>query len=282
MMKKVLFYSALISLFFIAACSEEVVHKSSPLPRYEYELTLKEYPDEKDTAEIIDLKQFTQLPSEWGENVTGVKTKIDTNEKEMALTFDACGGEFGNDVDYELISFLKEKQIPATLFVNLRWIIENETLFLELASNPLFQIENHGTEHSPLSVNGGAAWDIPGTESVEEVYDEIMLNHQTVKELTGKDMTLFRSGTAFYDEVAVEIASELGYTIVNFDILGDAGATYSSEQVKKALLTAQNGSIALMHMNQPQSGTAEGVKIAIPLLKELGFEFVLLENKTLE
>lgn len=281
-MKKLLFYASLILLVFSVACDEKVVHNSTPLPLLKHELTLKETSKVEGGGKVFDLNQFTRPPSEWGENVTGVKTKINTNEKEMALTFDACGGEFGNDVDYELISFLKEKQIPATLFVNQRWIIANHSLFLELADHPSFQIENHGTEHSPLSVDGGEAWDIPATGSPEEVYDEIMLNHQRVKELTGEDMALFRSGTAFYDEVAVEIANKLGYEIVNFDILGDAGATYSSDQVKKALLTAQNGSIALMHMNQPDSGTAEGVKTAIPLLKELGFEFVLLENKLLE
>jgi len=114
------------------------------------------------------------------------------------------------------------------------------------------------------------------------VYEEIMKNHQTVKNLTGREMTLFRSGTAYYDEVSVKIANELGYDIVNFDILGDAGATYTGEQVKNALLQAKSGSIALLHMNQPRSETAEGVKQAIPLLKEMGFEFVTLKDEILE
>src|SRR5699024_2444153 len=109
-----------------------------------------------------------------------------------------------------------------------------------------------------------------------------MSNHETVHERLGKEMTLFRSGTAYYDEVAVQLAEALGYEVVNFDILGDAGATYTSEQVEQALLQAQAGSIALMHLNQPKSGTAEGVKQAIPQLQERGFDFVLLKDKQLE
>src|SRR5699024_7062045 len=120
------------------------------------------------------------------------------------------------------------------------------------------------------------------TESVESAFDEIMNNHKTVEELTGNEMTLFRSGTAYYDEVAVELAEALGYKVVNFDILGDAGATYSATEVKDALMQANPGSIALLHMNQPTSATAEGVKMAIPLLREKGFEFVHLTNKTLQ
>lgn len=95
-------------------------------------------------------------------------------------------------------------------------------------------------------------------------------------------MRYFRSGTAFYDEVAIELANALGYEVVNFDILGDAGATYSSAQVEEALLTAKPGSIALLHMNQPSSGTANGVKQAVPILREVGFTFVQLNDVKLK
>jgi len=240
----------------------------------------KQVPTIEDT---FDIQQFHhKAPTEWGEQVTGVKTRFITDQQEMALTFDACGGDFGDGYDAELIEFLQEKEIPATLFINERWIQANEALFHELSNDHLFQIENHGTMHLPLSVNGGEAWGIAATNSPEEVYDEIMTNHETVQQLTGQEMTLFRSGTAFYDEVAVEMAEALGYKVVNFDILGDAGATYSSAQVENALLQGTAGSIALLHMNQPNSDTATGVKLAIPQLIDKGFEFVLLKDRQLE
>src|SRR5699024_12414694 len=128
------------------------------------------------------------------------------------------------------------------------------------------KIENHGTAHVPLSVDGKEAWGIAGTNSPEEVMGEIRQNHETVKELTGEEMKLFRSGTAFYDEVAVEIAEALDYTVVNFDILGDAGATYSSEQVKNTLLEAENESIALLQINKPNSTKTDDTQKAIQLL----------------
>src|SRR5262245_1639559 len=37
-----------------------------------------------------------QSPSQWGENVSGVFTHMATNDKSIALTFDACGGTGGN------------------------------------------------------------------------------------------------------------------------------------------------------------------------------------------
>lgn len=78
--------------------------------------------------------------------------------------------------------------------------------------------------------------------------------------------------------MAVEIVQQLGMSVVNYDILGDAGATFSANQVKQALLSSKPGSIVLLHMNQPSSGTAEGVKMAIPLLRDQGFRFVTLDE----
>src|SRR5690625_302627 len=88
----------------------------------------------------LELTLFEREPKEWGEYVTGVKTTFQTDEKESALTFDACGGKYGNEYDDDLIQFLKAEKVPATLFINERWIHANEELFLELANDPLFQI----------------------------------------------------------------------------------------------------------------------------------------------
>ncbi|MCD8501893.1 MAG: polysaccharide deacetylase family protein [Bacillaceae bacterium] len=217
-------------------------------------------------------------PVEWGENVTGVITRLPTDERLIALTFDACGGPYGSRYDQELMNFLIEEEIKATLFFNYRWIQTNLDEFLYLAGLDQFQIANHGTEHRPLSVNGARAWGINGTNSVEEVIDEVMINYEFVKELTGIEMKFYRSGTAFYDEVAVEIVQHLGMSVINYDILGDAGATFSANDVQKALLSSRPGSIVLLHMNQPSSGTAEGVRKAIPMLREQGFRFVTLDE----
>lgn len=282
-MRRVICFFLLLNIgILLSSCAESQKERQiSFAPEIKSTISLKTVPEEPVANEII-LENYKKEPSEWGEQVTGVKTRMNTSDKKLALTFDACGGPYGNSFDEELISFLRKEEIAATLFINEQWVLENEEIFLDLAADPLFQIENHGTDHVPLSVSGGEAWGIRATESPKQVYDEIMHNHETVEKLTGKQMELFRSGTAYYDEVAVKLANDLGYEVVNFDILGDAGATYTDEQVKNALLHAKPGSIALLHMNQPQSGTAEGVKKAIPLLKQKGFQFVQLGDELLE
>ena len=125
---------------------------------------------------------------------------------------------------------------------------------------------------------GRTAYGIPGTAGPGEVYDEVFGNHRTLTELTGAPPLFFRSGTAHYDDVAVRIAGDLGETVVNFDVNGDAGATFGPQQVAAALGSVGPGSIVIGHMNQPQGGTAEGVASALPRLTGSGFRFVKLSD----
>ncbi|MFD0695682.1 polysaccharide deacetylase family protein [Paenibacillus sp. GCM10027628] len=229
------------------------------------------------------LNRYSPLsPSKWGEHVPGVLTHLQTKEKVIALTFDACGGKEGSGYDEKLIDYLVKAHIPATLFMNARWIDANPGTFAKLAADPLFEIENHGTEHRPLSVNGKAAYGIAGTKSVSGVIDEVKDNADKIEKLTGRRPLFYRSGTAYYDEVAVQIVQDLGFQAVNYNVLGDAGATYNTQQVYQALMKAHNGAIVLAHMNQPEKDTAEGVIKAVPELQKAGFRFVQLSAYPLE
>jgi peptidoglycan/xylan/chitin deacetylase (PgdA/CDA1 family) len=219
------------------------------------------------------------VPLQWGENVTGVTTKFQTDKKEIALTFDACGGSpRSSQYDTGLIDFLIENKIPATLFINTRWIDSNPEIFARLAANPLFEIANHGTAHKPLSVNGKSIYNINGTASGEEVLQEIEGNSEKIQKLTGKRPHFFRSGTAYYDEIAVSIARNAGVEIGGFSVLADAGATFSAQKVAQQIQNAHSGDIIIAHMNHPESGTREGVIEAVTALRQEGFSFVRLSD----
>lgn len=223
-----------------------------------------------------------QSPKQWGENVSGVKSRIRTRDKVIALTFDACGSAKGMGYDSRLIAFLEQEQVPATLFINARWIGPNRAAFDHLAANPLFEIANHGFRHRPASVTGRSVYGIAGTGSVAELVDEIELNARYLAELTGKRPRFYRSGTAYYDEVAVQVTEALGEQVAGFSVLGDAGATWPGEQVRRALLGADPGAVVILHMNHPAGGTAAGVMDAVPELKKRGFRFVRLSDLPLE
>jgi peptidoglycan/xylan/chitin deacetylase (PgdA/CDA1 family) len=274
-MNKSIIFSLLFTLSFTACAktaSDNYFGEQQSSSKKEYESF------RKNIAKTFE----NQTPKEWGENVTGVKTKLDTNEKVISLTMDACGSPLGMAYDEKLIDFLKQEKVPATLFINARWIDKNLNTFKTLASNPLFEIANHGLEHKPASVNGKSIYNLNGTKDVEELVDEIELNARKIEQITHKRPKYFRSGTAYYDEVAVKVSNTLHHEVIGFSILGDAGATYTKEKVENAFLKAKNGEIAIIHMNHPESQTADGTIKAIKELKQKGFRFVRLSDYKLK
>ena len=235
-------------------------------------------PQELRTKEQILSKFSGRVPHEWGEVVKGVKTRLDTDQKVLALTFDACGGPKGSNYDGKLIQYLENEKIPATLFFSGKWMDANPDILQALSRNPLFEIENHGLNHKPCSAMGRSAYGIRGTKNIREIFDEIELNGLRIQTMTGSKPKYFRPGAAYSDDVCVEMANVLGYEVVNFSVRGDAGATYSKKQVKEALLHSAPASIILMHMNHPEGQTAEGLMEAIPELRKRGFRFVKVSD----
>lgn len=229
------------------------------------------------TKDLIVKKYENVNPKQWSEDINGVIKVLPTNEKVLALTLDACGSK-NDSLDEDLIQFLTENEIPATIFINYRWIKKYPEKFKKLYSNPLFEIENHGYHHVPASLNGKSIYGIDGTKNAEELYNEIIVNADLIEKITGKRPKFFRSGTAYYDEYAVAQIYDMGFMPIGFSILGDAGATYTAEQVKNALLQSKPADIIIAHTNHPEKQTGKGLKSVLPILKAKGFKFVKLED----
>lgn len=217
-----------------------------------------------------------EAPRLWGTEMPGILSAFPANGKQIALTFDACGGPGNNEVDQALLDLLVAQGIPATLFVNKRWVDADPDRTRRLGANPLFELANHGDLHKPLSVRGRAAYGIAGTGSAWEAADEVWANHQRLTELTGRAPRFFRPGTAHYDDVAVAIVTELGETPLGFTVNADAGATASAAQVQANMRSSASGGIVLAHFHRPRSGTAAGLTAALPALRSAGYEFVHL------
>ncbi|MFC7448578.1 polysaccharide deacetylase family protein [Rhodococcus daqingensis] len=225
---------------------------------------------------ILIARYAGAVPHQWGTAVTGTRTRLVTPGPRVTLTFDGCGGPHGSAVDPDLITLLEREHLPATLFLNSRWIDANRELTDRLAANPLFELANHGTRHLPLSVTGRSAYGIAGTGSVAEVVEEVMVNHQRLQSITGIPPRWFRPGTAHCDEVATAIVRDLGEEVVGFTVNGDSGATSTAGHIQSAAAGSAPGSIVIMHLNRPHGATAEGLAAALPTMRAQGREFVTL------
>ena len=240
-------------------------------------LSISEYQELKSR---IALQFKNAKPTQFGEFIKGVKVKINTKEKLIALTFDACGGIGGSGYNADLINYLRKQKIPATLFITGIWIDSNKKTFAQLASDTLFEIENHGFKHRLCSVNGASVYGIKGTKNPEEVVDEMELNARKIGQLTGKRPKFFRSATAYTDDVCVQIAAQLNLQIVSYSVLsGDAVANTPANIISENIMKQiKPGSIMIMHFNHPAWKEKDALQLVIPKLKEMGYRFVRLEE----
>lgn len=277
---------AAVSAFALSACGQsprvaqnQSAHVQPPASTTPPPATLKTSSQNSGgTTALQTDSEVAREPVAWGTHLPGVDTSVSTQRgrRSLALTFDACGGPHGSAVDHQLLDLLRDAQVPATLFLNERWIRSNPAVTADLASDPLFRLENHGTLHVPLSLTGRSAYGIAGTTSSAAVAEEIESNRRYLLDSAGVHSTWFRSGTAHYDDVAVDIAHSLGVRLAGFTVNADAGATATSAAVTYQLTNAPDGAIALAHMNQPAGGTASGVRSALAPLRDQGTLFVHL------
>lgn len=220
------------------------------------------------------LARFGQRrPTAWALNLPGEVTQVPADGHAVALTFDACGGPDGSGYDEKLIELLRTHRVKATLMLNQRWITANESLAKELADDPLFRLGNHGVTHRPLSTAGRSAYGIAGTESLSALYDEVRGAHDWIADHQTDATAHFRSGTAYSDDIGVDVCAAMGAPFLGFTLNGDGGATFTPEQVKATLLTVKAGDVVISHMNQPTHGTARGYASVLPQLLDHGVTF---------
>lgn len=229
--------------------------------------------------------EFAHSPAgQWGEFVKGVDEDLVTNNKIIAFTFDACGGKNADGYDAQLIDFLRKEQIPSTLFITGKWIDANFQTFLTLSKDPLFEIENHGFNHRPCSVDGESEYGIHGTKDIPDAFDEIEANAEKIEVITGKRPTFFRSATAFTDEACAKIAKQLGITIISFDVLsGDAVPNTPKNIIFEGVMShVKPGAIVIMHFNRPAWNTFEAMQEIVPALRKQGYTFAKLQDYPLK
>jgi peptidoglycan/xylan/chitin deacetylase (PgdA/CDA1 family) len=219
-------------------------------------------------------------PGRWGEYITGVNEKIITKEKIIAFTFDACGGKNGNGYDRELIDYLRAEKIPATLFVSGKWIDSQFPVFINLSRDSLFEIENHGLNHRPCSIDGESAYGIRGTSNIAEAFDEIEANARKIEAITNHRPLLYRSATALIDEACVRMAGRLGIKVISYQILsGDAVPSTPWLVIEENVLRSISpGAIVIMHFNHPEWNTKEAMERIVPKLRKMGYSFVCLKD----
>lgn len=188
--------------------------------------------------------------------------RVATTEPVVALTFDACPTRRATHLDREVLAYLHQEKLPATVFVSGRWIRDHRGDAQALAGEPLIELGNHSYAHLPFS-----------TLSVDQGRAEIQETERLISQL-GRRSVGFRPP---YGDWAGWLPHETGgLPVVLWDVVsGDAGGHVpAARMIESVTRQVQPGSIVIFHINGNGPFTARALPEIVRRLRARGLRFV--------
>ncbi len=199
-----------------------------------------------------------------------VITSLPTNEKVIALTFDAC--EQGKPVAFDkaVLDFLLDHRVPFTVFVTGRFVQTNLEDVTELSKLDFVEIENHSWSH-PNHME-----QLP----LATVREQVVRAHAEIEAATGRKPQFFRFPAGNYNAADLALVESLGYKVVHWSwATGDPSPLESRDGLVRRVQTlTQPGNILIFHINGRGVHTAEALPIVVDDLRKRGFRFVMLSE----
>lgn len=207
---------------------------------------------------------------------------------EVALTFDADmtqamlaavrGGQSSIGYDPRIVDELRSSHTPATIFMTGLWPTAHPDAARDLASDPLFEIENHTFDHSSFA---HPCYGLPGVPSTAAKAEEVERAADAIEGLTGSAPRYFRFPGGCHGDGDLKLVAGLGEQPVQWDVIsGDAYEHDPATVARQTLAGVKPGSIVVMHLvgapNAP--ATADALRTVLPGLRERGLHPVRLRQ----
>ncbi len=209
--------------------------------------------------------------------------------QQIALTFDACmttgmlrkleSGAEKSMYNEEIISYLQEEKVAATLFITGLWAERYPEAVKKFASDPRFEIGNHSYSHRGFT---GNCYALPLLPEKEKLMD-LEKSQAILTSLTGKRPLLFRFPGGCSNPSDQAMVQKMGLKVVGWSLAsGDAFNSDTHAIAENVLLHAKSGSIVVFHLlgGKYAPRTAEVIRMIVPELKKRGFVFVKVSELT--
>ena len=199
-----------------------------------------------------------------------VITRLPTDERVVALTFDACEQQRPMKLDTGISDYLVAHRIPFTVFLSGRFVEDNEAAVRALAALDFVELENHSWDHPNRMQN----------LSDDDVRDELLRTDSVIRRLTGRGTAFFRFPAISYNARVLADAEALGFVVVHYRWeVGDPDPYETASRiVRETLEGTRPGDILIYHINGRGWHTAEALPRLIAGLQQQGYRFVLLKD----
>lgn len=190
--------------------------------------------------------------------------QVETDQKVVALTFDIS---WGDKTPMPVIEILKANKIKSTFFLSGPWVKQYPDVPKRIKSDG-HEVASHGYRHINLS-----------NLSKNEIKEEIMKAHSSIKEVTETEANLIRTPNGDYNNQVIEAAHECNYEVIQWSVDSldwmNPGVGNITERVRKKV---HPGAIILMHASDTCKQTVEALPQVINDLKSQGYEFVTVSE----
>ena len=188
--------------------------------------------------------------------------RVDTQEKKIALTFDAA---WGADKTEGIMEILKEYGADATFFLVGFWMESYPEMTRKIAENG-FEIGTHSNTHPHMS-----------RLDTETIVTELTVSCAKINSLTDQQVTLFRAPFGEYNDKVMTAAEGLGLQTIQWDVDSlDWKNGPATDTVNRVINKVKPGSIVLFHNNSDH--ILEILPPVLIALKEKGYTFVRVSD----
>lgn len=187
---------------------------------------------------------------------------VETETKKICITFDAA---YGSEETQKIIDICKEKNVKATFFLVGFWV-EKYPEMVKLIDEAGFEIGSHSNTHPYMS-----------KLSEDQIRMELQTSMDLIKNITGKDVTLFRPPYGDYNDTLINVCDSMNLKTIQWSVDSlDWKGLDTSQMLARITPDIDNGGIILFHNNSDH--IVEALPVIIDTLKERGFELVTVSD----
>ena len=188
--------------------------------------------------------------------------KVGTNQKKVALSFDATWGTAYTD---EILETLREHNVRTTFFLAGYWVDKHPEYVVKIAEWG-HEIGNHSYSHPHMN-----------TLNEKGIIYELQKNGEMIKDLTGQTSTIFRPPFGEYSNLVIKTAESIGYQTIQWSVDSLDWKNLNSTQIyERVMPQIKPGDIVLFHNGA--SGTPGAIRRIIPELQQKGYEIVAVSE----
>ena len=188
---------------------------------------------------------------------------VKTDEKKVAISFDAC---WGADKTMEILSILTQYDVVANYFCVSSWAEKYSDKLKALSDSGRVEVGTHSKTHSHMSKLNKA-----------QIEEELTSSSNIIKNITGKQVTLFRPPYGEYNNALIDVSFKLGLFPIQWDVDSFDWKNLSANEISTRILTrVKEGSIVLMHNDGKH--TVQALPLIITGLKNKGYKFAFISD----